>query len=383
MTTDALTSRAVGCLSAAAVGDALGGATEGWLPNEIRSRWGGWVIGIVAPYHDDWATRRPVAPFHKGDGHVTDDTLMTRCLVEVYVDKCNHLDAFDVADRVVPRITGEVMWIPELERETVLLQRLALAEKYLSLRLGWAHADPREAGVGNAVNCGAAMYMPPVGIVNACDPEAAYAEAIALTGAHQSSFGREAAGVMAAGVAAAMSPNACVDDVIDACVDVAKDGTRLAIEAVCDAARTVDTWQEAVTSGVLRDAMRPYDLVSDDYRERGLAAHRPSRLHSIEELPIALAMLIVADGDVLETILGGVNYGRDADSIAGMGGAIAGALQGRGGVPAELVSAVGTASRIDLEEPGQRLAATTRTIRADDHAQHLAHTAAFDQLVRA
>ncbi len=383
MTADALTDRAVGCLTAAAVGDALGGATEGWLPDEIRSRWDGWVTGIVEPYHDDWATRRPVAPFHKGDGHVTDDTLMTRCLVDVYVDKCAHLDAFDMADRVVPRLTGEVVWIPELECETVLLQRLALAEKYLSLRLGWGHVDPREAGVGNAVNCGAAMYMPPVGIVNAGDPEAAYDEAIALTGAHQSSFGREAAGVMAAGVAAAMSPGADVDDIVDACLGLARDGTRRAIEAVCAVARTVDTWQEAVASGVLRDAMRPFDLVSDNYRERGLAAHRPSRLHSIEELPIALAMLIVADGDVLDTILGGVNYGRDADSIAGMGGAIAGALQGRSGVPAELVSAVGTASRIDLEEPGQRLAVTTRTIRAADKQRRLAGLATFELLVGA
>lgn len=375
-----LVHKAVGCLSAAAVGDALGGATERWLPHEIRERWGGWVTGIVGPYHDDWRTRRPVAPFHKGAGHVTDDTLMTRCLVDVYVDKRDHLDAFDMADRVVPRLTGDVIWIPELEAETVLLQRLALAEKYLSLRLGWAHVDPREAGVGNAVNCGAAMYMAPVGIVNAADPDGAYAEAISLTGAHQSSFGREAAGVMAAAVAAAMAPKAGPDDVVDAALAVARDGTRAAIEAVCDVAAGFEDWAGAIDSGALRTAVRPFDLVADGYRERGLAAHRPSRLHSIEELPIALGMLVIARGDPLQTILGGVNYGRDADSIASMGGAIAGALTMDRAVTPGLVEAVGSASRLDLQAPGLAMADVTREIRSRDDRRRARVCSAFAEL---
>lgn len=378
-----LADRAMGCLTAAAVGDALGGATERWLPDEIRERWGGWVTGIVGPYHEDWRTRRPAAPFHKGDGHVTDDTLMTRCLVNVYLDKGDHLDAFDIADRMVPRLTHDVIWIPELETETVLLQRVALAEKYLSLRLAWAHVDPREAGVGNAVNCGAAMYVAPVGIVNAADPHAAYAEAIALTGAHQSSFGREAAGVMAAAVAAAMRPDATAETVADTSLRLARDGTRAAIAAVCEAASRCDHWTDAIESGVLRDAIRPFDLVAEGYRDRGLAAHRPSRLHTIEELPIALGMLQIAAGDVRETILGGVNYGRDADSIASMGGAIAGAMSGRAAVPDDWARDVAAASRIDLEQPGRDLADLAITIRHRDAERHEAVASTFAQLAGA
>ena len=45
---DLLERRAVGCLAGAAVGDALGGATEGWEPDEIHARYGGSVNGIVA-----------------------------------------------------------------------------------------------------------------------------------------------------------------------------------------------------------------------------------------------------------------------------------------------------------------------------------------------
>ncbi|GIL26385.1 ADP-ribosylglycohydrolase family protein [Actinocatenispora comari] len=381
MASESLESRAVGCLVGAAVGDALGGATEGWSPAQIAQRWGGWVDGIVGPYYADWRNARPIAPYHKGDGHITDDTLMTHLLVEVYEQAGTHLTAYDVAQRLVPLMLGERRWVPELEAEALPLQRVFLAEKYLALRLHWAHADPREAGVGNAVNCGAAMYVAPVGIVNAADPDAAYAEAIDVAGAHQSSYGREAAGVLAACVAAAATPGATVDDVVAAALRLAKDGTRAAVEAVTTAAGTVPHWTEAIESGALRAAIRPYDTVGDDYRDQGLGARRPSRVHSIEELPLALGMLVVAKGDWREAVLGSVNYGRDADSIASMAGAIAGALHGRDAVDADLAAAVATASRTDLVGPGERLAAVTRRIRTADRTARAAVDAGYDGLL--
>ena len=48
------------------------------------------------------------------------------------------------------------------------------------------------------VNCGAAMYIAPVGAVNAGDPRRAYDEAIAFASGHQESYGLEAAAVLAA-----------------------------------------------------------------------------------------------------------------------------------------------------------------------------------------
>jgi ADP-ribosylglycohydrolase len=380
MSSTELEDRAVACLAGAAVGDALGGATEGWSSEQIKERWGGWVTGIVEPYYRDWRTARPIAPYHKGDGHVTDDTLMTHLLVQVYLDKGDHLDAFDVAERLVPRMIGEASWVPELESEVLPLQRVFLAEKHMALRLHWAHADPREAGVGNAVNCGAAMYMAPVGVVNAADPDSAYAEAVDLTGAHQWSYGREAAGVMAAAVAEAMAPDATARSVVDTCLRLAKDGTAAAVEAACKAVDGSAHWTEVVESGALRSAVRPYDTVGDDYRDQGLAARRPSRVHAIEELPVALAMLLLADGDWRDTVLGGVNYGRDSDSIATMGGALAGALGGTKVVPADLVEAVSTASRLDLLEPGRALSAVALRIRDADRERHERSHRAFRRL---
>ncbi|MEW9555926.1 ADP-ribosylglycohydrolase family protein [Nonomuraea sp. NPDC050783] len=376
-----LEDRATGCVAGAAVGDALGGATEGWTPEQIVARYGGRVEGIVPPYNEDWRNARPIAPYHKGDGHITDDTLMTHALIRVYEKAGRHLDAYAVAEHLVPELMGERRWIPELEAEALPLQRVFLAEKWIVARLHYGHVDPREAGVGNIVNCGAAMYVAPVGVVNAADPDAAYAEAIDLTGAHQSSYGREAAGVMAAAVAEAMRPGATADSVVAACLRLAKDGTRAAIEAVCEAAAGLGHWEGSFET--LRAAMRPYDTVADTYRDQGLGARRPSRVHSIEELPLALAFLVIAKGDYRDTVLGGVNYGRDADSIASMGGAIAGALGGLQAVPAEWVRRVGAASRTDLVAPGRAIAAVARRVRAADAERRRAAEAAFAELEHA
>lgn len=376
--TTPLEDRARGCLAGAAVGDALGGPAEGWTPEQIRERWGGPVRGIVPPYHRDWRAARPLAPFHKGDGHVTDDTLMTHALVRVYDKVRDHLDAYAVADHLVPELIGRPQWIPELEAEALPLQRIFLAEKWIVARLHYGHVDPREAGVGNIVNCGAAMYMAPVGLANAGNPDAAYAEAVDVAGAHQSSYGREAAAVLAAAVAAACLPGADVDSVVATCLRLAKDGTRAAVEAVCDVAAAHDGWEEALAP--LREAVRPYDTVGDAYREPGLGARRPSRLHSVEELPVALGMLVATGGDLREAVLGAVNYGRDCDSIATMAGAVAGALHGRAAVPAEWADPVAEASRLDLDAPGTVMAAVAVDLFAQDRRRRDAHTAAFTAL---
>ncbi|MCU1421817.1 MAG: ADP-ribosylglycohydrolase family protein, partial [Microbacteriaceae bacterium] len=310
--------------------------------------------------------------------HITDDTLMTQALIEVYADRRTHLDAFAIADGLVPRLMGDVKWIPELERETVLLNRVFLAEKWLVARLQFGHIDPREAGVGNIVNCGAAMYMAPVGVVNAGDPDGAYREAIELAGAHQSSYGREAAGVFAAAVAAALAPAATVDSVVDAVLRLAHDGTRAALGAVVDAARALPAGaSDDEIAAALRDAIRPFDTVGEKYREPAMDARLPSRTKSIEETPVAIGMLVAYDGDFRRSVLGAVNYGRDSDSIASMAGAIAAALGGASVVPEEWVSAIAEASRIDFSVHSTLLADAAAEILERDR---LRATAAADRI---
>jgi ADP-ribosylglycohydrolase len=380
-----LQNKVAGVLTGAAVGDALGGATEGWTPEQIEERHGGRVEGIVGPFLADWKTARPIAPYHKGDGHVTDDTLMTHALVEVYTKQRRHLDAYDVASDLVPLMIGERRWVPELEDHALILQRVFLAEKWIVAKLHYGHADPREAGVGNIVNCGASMYMAPVGLVHIGDPQGAYAEAIDIAGAHQSSYGREAAGVFAAAVAASAAPGATVADVRQAVLDVAHDGTAAAIRAVFDA---VDAFLADGGSDdprdiarVVRAAVAPFDTVGEQYRAPAMDARLPSRTKSIEELPAALGFVVARNGDLRSSVLDAVNYGRDADSIATMAGAICGGLHGIEAVPTDWATDVTAASRLDLDSVVDAMTEVVRDISRADADRATQRAAALESLL--
>ena len=343
--------KVIGVIAGAAVGDALGGSTEGFSLEEIASRFGGYVEKIEGPFYPDYASARPIAPFYKGDGHITDDTMMVESLISVYDQVRDNLDAFTFAKFIIPELIEKFRYVPEMQKESLLIHRLYFAEKWLVQRLHLGKVDPREAGVGNMVNCGAAMYMAPVGIVNAGDPVNAYREAIEISGAHQSSFGREAAGVFAAAVAQSLVPNTTVDEVMEVVVDLANDGTKQAIIATLKVARNLTTWRGNLP--LLREAFRPFDTMEDKYREAGLDARKPSRINSIEELPLALAMVMVSNGDYKESVLGGVNYGRDSDSIATMAGAICGAMRGKEAIPAEWLATVERESKRNFHETGR------------------------------
>ncbi|MGW2646095.1 ADP-ribosylglycohydrolase family protein [Streptomyces sp. NPDC001393] len=207
------------------------------------------------------------------------------------------------------------------------------------------HADPREAGAGNIVNCGAAMYMAPVGLVNAA-------------------------------VAAAATPGASPDSVVAACLSLAKDGTREAIEKVCETAVRYRDFESALWP--LRAAVAPYDTVGPDHRAPSLAARHPSRLHAIEELPIALGMLVVSGGDHRNAVLGAVDYGRDGDSIATMAGALAGALGSP--VPEDWAKSVAEADRLDLWAPARTLTEVAREVFRRDVRRRRVHERAFTAL---
>ncbi|WP_431277753.1 ADP-ribosylglycohydrolase family protein [Leifsonia poae] len=165
----------------------------------------------------------------------------------------------------------------------------------------------------------------------------------------------------------AMRPGATLTSVIDTAIRLAKDGTLDAIEAVVAAAANVTDWRTGL--GTLRAAVEPFDTVGPQYRQPAKDARIPSRTKSIEELPIALGMLVAANGDYRESVLGSINYGRDSDSIAVMAGSIAGALGGVGVVPAEWIDGVSEGSRMDITATGPVIASVARDVWAADAAR--------------
>ncbi|MGH2614912.1 MAG: ADP-ribosylglycohydrolase family protein [Thermomicrobiales bacterium] len=371
-----LLSKVRGCLYGGAIGDAMGAPAEWKLPPEIRERYGE-IVDFVEPWEGP-------SDIGKGNGRFTDDTHMIRVLGEIYAAEGTHLDPFIFAERVVPLIADEPRWLAERGREMLLVDRLFYPEKWLLMRLRLANADPRLGGVGNMVNCGAAMYASPVGIVNACDPVNAYREAIEVFSAHQWSYGLEAAAVMAACVAEAFRPSATVDSIIGVALDLAKEGTQRAIAAVVTEAGNHDDWRAAICP--LRDAMRPFDGSAEHAKlDRGNKTDdwAPSRLKAIEEVPVALGFLVVAKGDFEQAIFGATNYGRDNDSIAGMAGAIAGTLHGDRVIRPEWLAQVNAANRVDLDPLARDLTALASTLQHQQLAAAQQRQAEFETLTGA
>lgn len=351
-----------------ALGDALGAPVEKLSAADIRTRYGR-VTSLRTRWHK--MDQAPETRNHRvrGDGIVTDDTLMTLALMDIYGAEERHLDAWDMADGMVREIAWTPRWVPELQREAMLIDRLFYPEKWIFQRHQLSSCDPRQGGIGNMVNCGAAMYIAPVGVVNAADPRAAYDEAIAFASGHQESFGLEAAGVFAAAVAAAFVPGTDIDAIVDTAIGLAKDGTRAAIADIVAIARRLrgtGASHQQVTEA-FHDAIAHYSSMGDDVNHaaakvgRVTEAYRPSRLNAIEELPLALGFCVVNDGAFRPSIEDGINSGRDTDSIGVMAGAILGAMRGEAVIDAADGALLDQANRLNLMASAD---AFTRTVTA-------------------
>ena len=186
--------RVRGVLLSTALGDAMGAPVEKLTYEQIKEQYGR-VESLQTRWHKIDLPEDVRLGRVRGDGIVTDDTLMTIALIKVYLKERRHLDAYDMGNQFVKEIAFNKTFIPELNKEALIIDRLFYPEKYIFMRHVLANCEPREAGIGNMVNCGAAMYIAPIGVVNAGHPKSAYDEAILFAMGHQCSYGLEAAGV--------------------------------------------------------------------------------------------------------------------------------------------------------------------------------------------
>jgi len=360
-------------LYATAYGDAIGAVVEKLSYEEIKEQY-----GRVDSLNNDWYKSNWAGINKKrGRGIVTDDTLMTIALMNIYNDQTRHLDAWDMADGMVKEIAFKKTYIPEFGREDCIIERLFYPEKWIFMRHTLANCDPREGGIGNMINCGAAMYIAPVGIVNACNPQAAYNEAINFASGHQSSYGLEAAGVLAACVAKAFEPGTTIDDVVDTAIRLAKDGTKMAIQEICETAKCLINVRDDKDLVVkkFQAVIGKYSPMGDDVNRKvekvGVPSNHytSSRIFSIEELPMALGYSVLNNGDFKNSIIDGINSGRDTDSIGVMIGTILGALRGMNIFNKEEINILNNANKIDFTGISNRFAATALDMIMEDQKQ--------------
>jgi len=361
-----------GALYAFVVADAMGGSIENNLPEQTKADF---------TNHDFTRFLPPTKPNKKepgkGDGRTTDGTLNLEALLGVYTRHQDHLDAYDYADLFVKEITEKKVWIAEKGAEMAPNDRpLWYPERYVYQRNAVNNAEPRTAGVGNWLNEGFQGIVLPVGAVNVGDPWRAYDEVTSFGAAHTESFALEGAGVNAAAYAVAFQKDGTVEAALDAALQVAKDGTRLALEDVLSSVNVSDTQDEFIRKARL--AVLPYLQLSPKQLKNildGTAPNdtpkmlrdrtnigRPSRIACIENVPIALAALKYGNGDYMKTLKASLFYGRDAESIAAVSTSILAAIKGTSIVPESLRSGVDAANKRNYAETARNFLVVVQAI---------------------
>lgn len=281
--------KTMGSLLGGIIGDAIGTPCEGKTYEQIEKQFG-WVEDI------------------SGDG--TDDTVMKNLLSTALI-RTDGMATYDDWAQVILDDWDAIFGSK--------VAKFFMSVLHMAHKLRRAGASPRMVALGNMPSSSSAMCISPVGIVNAGDPRAAAAQAYSVASLihiHDVSFCQDGAAAMAAAVAEAYKPGATVESILDAAVAY--------IPKLSGA--------EMLTA---IDRMLTLARKTNDYKKFRAAAYADSdtlfcriTCDSRETVPLTLALLYLSGGDVEKAILYGANFGRDADTIASMVGAIVGALHG-------------------------------------------------------
>jgi len=289
--------RARGCLIGLAVGDALGSPTEGKSPQQIRERWG----RIVDFLSDDQAG--------------SDDTEYALFNAKLFLKHGWSITSDIIADA----------WLDEIYSESHHYKSAGFSE-ILALKNLKAGLRPPQPGQHlHSWSDGLAMRVAPFGIVAAGAPELA-AQLAEIDGCvSHAGEGILCGRAVAAAISAAMI-GAELDKILSSALSMVPEDSwtsRSIREAVAIGEGASDVW----------GALQPlHDRIACSYYFWSDVGP--------EAVGLAFGVLAAARGKFEDAVLGGVNVGRDTDTIAAIAGAITGASAGLGAIPEKWVKRV-------------------------------------------
>jgi ADP-ribosylglycohydrolase len=310
--------RAIGCLQGVAVGDAMGKMTEGYQPREIAKTYGDSIIGFCKPI-------QPRSSFKWKYAEVTDDTRFTLLVAKSIISK-RKVDSKDITKRIMRHpIKGWPRW-----RE--FCKVMQSGEK--------AKTD----FVATADRNGAPMRVSPIGIIN--KPENIQKIVLDVESAckmtHYTRSALSAACAIAAAISAALEGWA-KEEVIKLAIKASELGEKLGVE---DGNPRVS--QRIKLGMAIVKEYAGSDLPSFlncEFNSPGFKAW--------EGVPYALSMVYGFD-NAKDVILGIVNQGEDADSVASMAGGLSTAMS-PDTLPREWVETVERINNLNLSRVALKL----------------------------
>ncbi len=298
----------LGSLLGAAIGDAMGAATETRSTEQIVERFGGKVTTILTPPDDVFAHGFAA-------GSVTDDfSLAYYTALEIINANGNITN--EVAEKSLISWSN-TPYFSMVGPTTVRAVKRILGEEVQGT-YDYLAVDNSKGSDGSA------MKIAPVGLASHGDIKKAIKDAITICKpTHFNSTSLAAGCAVAAAVSAAMREDATVDSVIKAGLVGAKYGDQYGIDAGKQLANPSVYKRIKLACSIARKYEGDIDRIMKELIDiigAGIAA--------AEAIPTAFGLLAGCQGRTMDSIIAAVNIGNDTDTIATIVGAMAGALNG-------------------------------------------------------
>jgi ADP-ribosylglycohydrolase len=313
--------RIYGCEAAGTIANSMGDVTEGLSWRQIEERYG-LVDELLA--QDKKGSRRPQRfgpdwvryAHHRPPGMTEDGFERHRLCTSAILKKSGRITIEDLARTWIEDINPDNFGYLLGPQDQVI---------YNLLKTG---LPPWEVGRYAAwpAFIGTSKMIMPIGMVNACRPEAAAQDALVLgqikdVKGRPGNYALEVCAAIAAATAEALRPDATVDSIIETALAQLPLEPRGEVEKGLNWAREAEDWKE----------LRP--LYEKHYEGKRIS-------NAVEVLSGGLACFLIADGKPREAIIYAVNLGRDTDCKAYVAGGLSGALRGIKAVPQEWIETV-------------------------------------------
>lgn len=299
----------LGSLLGAAIGDAMGAATEMRTTAQIAELFGGYVTEILTPPNDTFARGAEA-------GFVTDDFSLAYFTAETILKNGGKIDEKVAINSLLCWAGHEEYYGKYVGPTTKASIKKLLGEETVAT-YPFLKYDCAKATNGSAMKIGSVALFSPG------DVDKAIQDAITIClPTHGNNLSLAGASAVAAAVAKAMEEDATLYDVVEAGIYGARKGNEIGSKVATVLAGPSVEKRIGLAVDLAMKAESLEQAIQDiaDYIGSGLMVY--------EAVPAAFGLMVAAKGKPMEAICAGVNVGYDTDTTATIIGAMVGALHG-------------------------------------------------------
>ncbi|MDR9755531.1 MAG: ADP-ribosylglycohydrolase family protein [Thermoanaerobacterales bacterium] len=328
----------LGCLLGAAVGDAMGAATEMRSSNQINEYFGGKVVDFQKPPQDTFARGREA-------GQVTDAFSIPYILLK-HLIKAKGKASKELAEQALLDWAAHEDWFEAFAGMTT-------RKMVHKLKCG---KDPSRSKLFSSdyfalSSNGAATKAFPLGLLHPGKVDSAIRDTIAVSQAvHNDAYSISGACAVSAAVSTALVSRS-VYEVVQAGLYGAEMGEVKGREVARDYPGPSVFKRMRMAIGISLKA-RDADSCCKE-----LAACIGNGPQVAETVPVAFGLFVANKGETMSALFNGVNIGNETSAIASIIGAIAGALNGAQSITAEYLSVIERQNKMNLVQLAKELEA--------------------------